>query len=101
MTFEEMIVVLQAAKEGKKIQRKLRPLDGCVDDHKWETVYLGEPLFGVYDYRVKPEPIEIWAFVQRGHTVHYAYNSEQEFYKANYASHPLEGPKPKLFREVI
>lgn len=51
MTYDEMIAVLQAAKEGKKIQCKLRQ----------ESVSEYEDTFPIwnfdgFDYRVKPEP---------------------------------------------
>jgi hypothetical protein len=47
-----MIAVLQAAKEGKEIQRRLKQQV----EYGWEKVSFVDPLFGVYDYRVKPEP---------------------------------------------
>lgn len=50
MTYDEMIAVLQAAKEGKTIQTKLKRTTIEYADTKptWN--------FDLFDYRVKPEP---------------------------------------------
>lgn len=57
-TIDEMIAVLTAAKEGRKIQA--RHTDNPTD--LWENI--ANPLwdFGSYDYRAKPEPRE-WVMV--------------------------------------
>jgi hypothetical protein len=58
MTHEEMIAVLQAHKDGKKIECRT----------KWEECWKAAPTnpcwnFDLYDYRIKPEPPkpkELW-----------------------------------------
>lgn len=57
MTIDEMIAVLEAAKAGKQIQCKGDGLwsdtcPECGEPHPWKFN------FGLYDYRVKPEPRE-------------------------------------------
>lgn len=55
MTIDEMISVLTAAKEGKAIEWR------CKTGNRPEW-YAGAPAwdFCQHDYRVKPEPREIW-----------------------------------------
>lgn len=50
MTYDEMIAVIEAAKEGKTIQTKLKRTTAEYADTKptWN--------FDTFDYRVKPEP---------------------------------------------
>lgn len=58
MTIDEMIAVLQAAKEGKTIQVKARISPKAM----WGgTVYSPTWDFSNFDYRVKPQPREWWA----------------------------------------
>lgn len=60
MTIDEMIVCLQALKEGKKLEYRDRR------DSEWhEAKYL--PDFGTLEYRVKPEPREFWINYYRKH----------------------------------
>ncbi len=59
MTHDEMIAVIQAHKEGKWIQyRVLR-----APDKVWVDCFDGDPCWDFFhhDYRVKPEPLELWA----------------------------------------
>lgn len=70
MTLDEMIVVLTAAKEGKKIQYKNRCGDG-----RWKSA--GHPMWQFTDceYRVAPEPREWWINVYPASTCN-AYRSQ-------------------------
>lgn len=52
MTYEEMMIVIEAAKEGKEIQSRLKHCEHGV----WDTVDPTLFNFGDCDYRVKPEP---------------------------------------------
>ncbi len=58
MTHNEMIEVIQAHRDGKKIQAKSILID-------WHDTVLNQPSwnFDVYDYRIKPEPREWWVNV--------------------------------------
>ena len=53
MTLDELIVVAQAAKAGKTIER------GYIDG-KWRPVDLQAEINGYVQYRVKPEPRVVW-----------------------------------------
>jgi len=65
MTIDEMIEVLQAAKAGKKIQRKHK-----LHDREWAPL-LAEDAFDfiTYDYRVETEPRRFW-ILEIGGLVH-------------------------------
>lgn len=95
MTIDEMITVLQAAKEGKNIQMKHHH----GNNPEWKDVEssrLGWD-FSCFDYRVKPEPmeIEVW-MLENGE-----YGRYMEFVKPSHEpSHYREWTKKK-FREVI
>ena len=54
-TLKEKIAVMQAALDGAEIE--FRPAD---TEHPW--MINSDPLFGwnEYDYRIKPQPKEIW-----------------------------------------
>ena len=56
MTHDEMIAVIQAHKEGKTIESRVRGIGGA----KWVTLN-EEPSwqFSEYDYRIKPEPWKV------------------------------------------
>lgn len=90
MTIDEMIAVLQAAKEGKKIQAR-----------RYGTIIWGTPPevwnFENYEYRVKPEPMEafLW-FDNYGHQFTTITVSEKDF-----ESYKRGGYTPRKFREVI
>ena len=56
MTIEEMIAVLQAAKAGKRIQCR----QGV---HEWEDTDVLPCSLTSCDYRVKPEPLEVYGNV--------------------------------------
>jgi hypothetical protein len=67
MTIDEMIAVLQAAKAGKKIEVRSNgseiwnPMIGTLCNHEDWSAPCNEPPkfnFGMFDYRVKPEPRE-------------------------------------------
>lgn len=57
MTIDEMIAVLQAAKDGKEIQ--WRPVSERLD-FPWKDSSATALNFADYQYRVKPEPRTIW-----------------------------------------
>ena len=57
MTIDEMIAVLQAAKEGKQIQWRTR---GCPAADWDDFNDFSAMNFGVFDFRVKPEPRHFW-----------------------------------------
>jgi hypothetical protein len=58
MTHDEMIEVIQAHKDGKVIQRRLRvALNAEFTDRTLTNPYMD---FAAFEYRVKPEPIEYW-----------------------------------------
>lgn len=100
MSIDEMIAVLQAAKAGKELQRRIIPGMACAEGPKWEPMREGDRWqFQAYDYRVAPEPREVWADVHPGHTVHNAYNSKEAFNEAHeFANFPLN---PRCYREVM
>lgn len=57
MNHENMIEVIKAHKEGKKIKWVLNGHDGfCRDDKPGFN-------FGKYDYEIMPEPLECWVNV--------------------------------------
>lgn len=53
MKTDEIIKVLQAFKEGKKIEVREKTLH---DDQQWKEMINPYWAFETYDYRVKPEP---------------------------------------------
>jgi hypothetical protein len=58
MTHDEMIEVIQAHKDGKVIQRRLRVAIGAeFTDRTRTNSYMD---FATFDYRVKPIPKEYW-----------------------------------------
>ena len=59
MTYDEQIAVLEAAKAGKNIERRSTKRYAL---HTWWSVDESSFNFFDYDYRVKPEPREIWAY---------------------------------------
>ena len=89
MTIDEMIAVLQAAKVGKTIQfRDNRDICWNTSERnnlKWD--------FGSIEYRVKPEPREIW--VPMSHKQYIGFFRKEECIK-NYPN-----DEAVLFREVI
>lgn len=63
MTIDEMIAVLQAAKKGKKCERKLKRSYRDTIDNVWYSFDQTQALewaFSVYVFRVAPEPRERW-----------------------------------------
>ena len=75
MTIDSMIEVLQAAKEGKAIQCRLRDHHA----HQWTPVNVHDAQwnFSRYEYRVKPEPRTVWLVIVGSAGWYYAYDSEQ------------------------
>ena len=63
MTHDEMIAVITAHKEGKTIQFRWR------SEIKWQDTACPAWNFGDHDYRVKPEPLEIWVNVYSDGTI--------------------------------
>ena len=59
MNYDQMIAVLQAAKDGKAIQRLLK-VPGA---SRWEDDLKPSWDFSCYDYRVKPEPRVFYAAI--------------------------------------
>jgi hypothetical protein len=59
MTHDEMIAVIQAHKDGKVIQVKLK---NDAPGRGWENLRAHDPIwhFGRNTYRPKPEPKEYW-----------------------------------------
>lgn len=57
MTHDEMIAVIQAAKEGKELQSKFRLMRGG-EPNEWRELHRRSEHFDFadYDYRVNPEP---------------------------------------------
>lgn len=55
MTFDEMIAVLQAAKEGKQIEYRNVHREGT-----WLNATFNHWDFFDYEYRIKSEPRECW-----------------------------------------
>ena len=71
MTHDEMIEIVNAIRDGKTVQYRLK---GCVD-HWWtDSVHGALPNFGTFDYRAKPVPMEIWVNVY-GPGSHMSYSS--------------------------
>lgn len=69
MTFDEMIAVLQAAKEGKTIQVRGKGF------HRWDdlsvnTIPSASFDFSAFEYRIKPTPREFW--LRRGYVYYTA-----------------------------
>lgn len=103
MSIDEMIAVLQAAKEGERIQYwRASPEPSCSRfGHelagKWVDIELGYTGYDFYrcQYRVAPKPREIWAEPNSWHNVHHAYNSAADFKKR------FPDIEPRCFREVI
>lgn len=54
MTHDEMIAVIQAAKDGKQIQLRRN------SQEPWRNVVSPRFDFDSFDYRAKPEPREWW-----------------------------------------
>lgn len=94
MTPDQIIEVVTAFKNGKKIESRNKVIGGWTDSNPdWN--------FFCFDYRVKPEPIELWV---------------NEFVDGRWSSHPTKkdaltasslynqsalARKAVLFREVI
>jgi hypothetical protein len=58
MTHDEMIEVIQAHKDGKVIQRRVKAaIDSKFKDRHVKHVFMD---FATHDYRIKPEPKEYW-----------------------------------------
>lgn len=94
MTIDEMIAVLTAAKEGKKIQSKRN------NRAEWYENTCPVWNFEGFDYRVKPEPREWW--IAGGFNPPYpswvAYEKEHD---AFLATRGFPGTFVKHVREVI
>lgn len=84
MTIDEMITVLQAAKDGKKIQARESRRDGA----QWTPATAPVWNFAAFAYRVKPEPMEVKLWMKDGHFT----ESDMSDY---------DGWTVKTFREVL
>lgn len=95
MTHDEMIEVIKAHKEGKKLECRLNPPHAS---EPWTTI--NSPVFDFhnFDYRVKKEPVELWA-VGYGVACALTYTSEAA---ARKSAATLDG-KARVFlmREVL
>jgi len=62
-TIDEMLAVMQAAKEGKEIQKRyLYPSVSMTNE--WVDFHIPDWNWGIYDYRVKPvEPKRVRLYV--------------------------------------
>ena len=92
MTHDEMIEVIKAHKEGKKLECRTKGIG------RWGPTKLPQFDFQKFDYRVKQEPVELWA-VGYGAAVALTYTSEAT---ARRAAATLDG-KTRVFlmREVL
>ena len=64
MTHDEMIAVIQADKEGKRIQASHKGGMATGRPREWFTVSEDDVIefnFEIYDYRLSPEPLVLWA----------------------------------------
>ena len=93
MTIDEMIAVLQAAKEGKTIQaRRISDLP-CLP---WQTTDKPQWDFGSTEYRIVPEPRDIWLYEYPGGILGYHYT----FKELKEVAEPQRS-RMRHFREVI
>ena len=76
MNIDEMIEVLQAAKEGKQIQYR------CCAMKSWKDTTYPSWDFSLYRYRVKPEPREFW-LSNDGKYAHTKAEAEEYFGEGN------------------
>jgi len=69
MTHDEMIAVIAAHRDGKAVEARCRPTGGWIS--------ASVPCWDFYrsDYRIKPEPMVIWANVYP-HGLGHAYETE-------------------------
>ena len=91
MTIDEMIAVLQGAKDGKMIQ--------CNAGFGWEDTRCPGWNFDTVNYRIKPEPREVWHAVYSWGIGNTGFNT-----RASLERHVnLEGSNARagLFREVL
>ncbi len=93
MTPDQIIEVVTAFKNGKTLQCKDKNFNG-------EWIDVPHPIwnFALVDYRVKPEPIELWVNVYNGIEETYVYETKAE--ALNCAGLGCTR-KAVLFREVI
>lgn len=90
MTPDQIIEVVTAFKNGKKIESRNKVIGGWTDSNPdWN--------FFCFDYRVKPEPMELWVNVYESGD-HYVYTAKE---KALLHAHKHCLRKAVLFREVI
>lgn len=90
MTPDQIIEVVTAFKNGKKIEARHKIMgDWHVAIPAWD--------FHQFDYRVKPEPMELWVNVYESGD-HYVYTAKE---KALLHAHKHCLRKAVLFREVI
>ncbi len=100
MNIDEMIAVLREAKAGKKIQYR-RYIDL---DRGW-SLCIGAPLwnFNQVEYRVPPEPREIWvpdSQVPTWRDGNYGYDMRHAISREECLAHWTD-PNPICLREVI
>jgi hypothetical protein len=84
MTIDEMIAVLQAAKEGKAIQAR-----GMEYGASWVNAQTPSWSFAEYDYRVKPEPRRWWVVLDKDENVLAFRNTRDEAHKYQRVAYPF------------
>jgi hypothetical protein len=91
MTHDEMIAVIQAHKDGKMIQFKQKDVDG------W--VWAPRPCwnFSSHEYRIKPEPMEIWVNVYDDGETSCPYKSKDDAQQSGINA----GRRTVKFREAL
>jgi len=93
MTLDEMIAVLQAAKDGKKIEFLPHGY------HAWKLLNCPNWNFGENDYRVKRDPLELWAWIAHDDLVWSVSTSEAVAHKN--AVHANPAYVLRHFKEVV
>jgi len=72
MDIEEMIEVLEAYRDGRRIQSKSRVKPEWLDNDKPQFS------FDCCEYRIAPEPLTLWANIGKDRDWYYVYTSENE-----------------------
>lgn len=93
MTHDEMIAVIQAHKDGKKIRRRPRGI------YIWSDYAGGGFDFVSFEYEIKPEPMEIWAKVKEYSGGHREFNFLAHSADEGKIDH--NGFRTVKFREVL
>lgn len=92
-TPDEMIEIINGIKEGKSIE--VRAL-GTVRAEPWRIVDVKAPNFGMYQYRVKHEPVTLWCHVMGGRA--YSHSNDEQSARA---AAKMNGGYAAKFVEVL